>query len=91
MNHGAPDDALGPRVIAPGSLAWTHDLLRARRFSRCTEEAYLVWVRRFCIFHQPRRASELTAEDAVAFLQDLAVRGGVAQRVVLPGVLVPGR
>ena len=79
MNQDAPECLPGQSFPVPGTLARTRDLLRAQRFSRRTEEAYLGWVRRFCLFHQPRRASELTAEDAVAFLQDLTVRGEVAQ------------
>ena len=75
-SYGDPASGVPP---APGTLARTRDLLRADHFSRRTEQAYLGWVRRFCHFHRPRRPSELGNEEAVAFLQDLAVCGEVAR------------
>jgi len=52
--------------------------MRARHYSLRTEQAYLGWIRRFIHYHGLRHPSELGAEEVIAFLTDLAVRGRVA-------------
>jgi integron integrase len=52
--------------------------IRARHYSRRTEEAYAHWIRRFVVFHGKRHPSELDAGHVSRFLSSLAVDGGVA-------------
>ncbi len=52
--------------------------LRARHYSRRTEEAYLLWIRRFLRFHEGRRLENLGEEEITAFLTSLAVDWRVA-------------
>jgi integron integrase len=51
---------------------------RLRHLSRRTEEAYAGWIRRFILFHGKRHPDAMGAAEVVAFLSDLATRGGVA-------------
>jgi integron integrase len=52
--------------------------IRARHYSRRTEQAYLMWVRRFLEFHE-RRFPETMAEPEVnVFLSDLAINRTVS-------------
>jgi integron integrase len=52
--------------------------MRARRYSRRTEQAYVDWVRRFILFHGKRHPRELGEEEIVEFLSDLAVKRKVS-------------
>lgn len=52
--------------------------LRLRHYSHATEEAYVGWVRRYVRFSGLRHPRELGAEDARAFLTDLAERRRVS-------------
>jgi len=52
--------------------------LRARHYSARTEKAYVLWVRRFIIFHGMRHPAEMGEEEINAFLTSLAVQGGVS-------------
>ena len=54
------------------------EVLRARRYSRRTERAYVGWIRRFILFHRPRHPRELSETDANRFLTHLAVDEHVA-------------
>ena len=47
--------------------------LRASRYSRRTEEAYVDWVRRFVLFHGRRHPAEMGEAEISAYLTDLAV------------------
>src|ERR687894_1722428 len=47
--------------------------IRARHYSRRTEEAYVSWVRRYVAFSGRRHPRELGARDVRAFLSALAV------------------
>ncbi|TNF37957.1 MAG: integron integrase [Deltaproteobacteria bacterium] len=66
-------EASGPRL-----LAQVRGELRARHYSRRTEEAYAYWVRRFVVHHALRHPEEMGAEEINAFLTHLAVREAVA-------------
>ena len=48
-------------------------VLRLKRRSPRTEEAYLNWVKRFILFHDKRHPKELGAPEIRAFLTHLAV------------------
>ena len=62
-----------PKLLEQLALA-----IRARHYSRRTEEAYLGWVRRFILFHGKRHPSEMGRGEINAFLSHLAVDGKVA-------------
>lgn len=53
-------------------------VMRERRFSRRTEQAYTSWIRRYIEFHGRRHPADLDATDVSAFLSELAVEQGVS-------------
>jgi len=53
-------------------------VIRLKHYSRRTEACYLGWVRRFLAFHRRRNPRLMGANEATAFLSDLAVRRKVA-------------
>src|SRR3989442_1303446 len=63
-----PAGAPKPRLL--DRVRWA---LRARHYSRGTEEAYVSWIRRYILFHGKRHPAEITR-----FLTWLAVDGKVA-------------
>lgn len=52
--------------------------IRARHYSRRTEEAYEMWIKRYIFFHGKRHPSSMGAEQVNAFLSSLAVDGNVS-------------
>jgi len=62
----------------PRFLDQMRTFMRARRYSRRTEQAYVDWVRRFILFHAKRHPRELGEEEIVEFLSDLAVKRKVS-------------
>ena len=52
--------------------------IRARHYSRRTEEAYVHWIRKYILFHGKRHPRELSAPEVTAFLTWLAVERGVS-------------
>lgn len=62
----------------PKLLDQARDLLRAKYYSRRTEEVYLGWMRRFILFHGKRHPRELREPEVAAFLSDLTVRQDVS-------------
>jgi hypothetical protein len=53
--------------------------LRARHYSRRTEEAYVAWIKRYVFFfHAKRHPADMGAPEVTRFLSSLAVDGGVA-------------
>jgi site-specific recombinase XerD len=65
-------------VDKPRLLDQIRDALRARHYSPHTEQAYLLWVRRFIYFHQLRHPAEMGQPEINAFLTHLAVRENVS-------------
>ena len=47
--------------------------IRARHYSARTEEAYVMWVRRYILYHGKRHPSAMGADEVNAFLSSLAV------------------
>jgi integron integrase len=45
--------------------------IRARHYSRRTEEAYVPWVRRYILFHAKRHPDQMGAAEVAAFLSSL--------------------
>jgi site-specific recombinase XerD len=67
------------------------EVLRARHYSRRTEEAYVHWIRRFLLFHKGTHPRELAESNLNRFLTHLAVSENVAastQNQALAAVLV---
>jgi len=62
----------------PRLLDRVRDALRARHFSRRTEEAYVAWIRRYIFFHGKRHPAELGGPEVSRFLTFLAVDRHVA-------------
>src|SRR5262245_21224177 len=66
------------------------EALRARHYSRRTEEAYIAWIRRYIFFHDKRHPAEMGGPEVTRFLSSLAVEGRVAvstQNQVLSALL----
>ena len=53
-------------------------VLRERRYSTRTEQAYVYWIRRFVLANGRRHPAELGPDEIRAFLSDLAVRERVS-------------
>lgn len=47
--------------------------MRASRYSRRTEEAYIDWIRRYVLFHNRRNPAEMGEPEIGEFVTDLAV------------------
>jgi integron integrase len=71
-----PADAAAGRK--PKFLDQLRSFMRARRYSRRTEQAYVDWVRRFILFHSKRHPRELGEDEIVEFLSHLAVKRKVS-------------
>ena len=54
------------------------DELRSRHYSKRTEQAYCLWVKRFIQFHQLRHPADMGAPEINAFLTHLAVEQKVS-------------
>jgi site-specific recombinase XerD len=52
--------------------------IRARHYSRRTEEAYVAWIRRYIFFHGKRHPAEMGGPEISRFLTSLAVDRKVA-------------
>ena len=52
--------------------------IRARHYSPRTEEAYVMWIRRYILFHGKKHPSAMGADEVNAFLTSLAVDGKVS-------------
>ena len=77
-------------MTPPRLLEQVRAEIRARHYSRRTEDAYIHWIRRFIVFHGRRHPRELGAPEVSAFLIWLAVEQHVAastQNQALSGVL----
>ena len=70
-----------PKTVSAGKpklLDRVRQLLRLRRYSGRTEQAYVAWIRRYILYHGKRHPSELDEEHVAAFLSSLALEGNVA-------------
>lgn len=63
---------------APRLFDKIREEIRARHYSRRTEEAYVHWVRRFIVFHRRRHPRDMGAPEVSAFVGSLAVDGHVS-------------
>jgi integron integrase len=62
----------------PKLLDRLHETLRARHYSRKTEQTYCMWVKRFCYFHNLRHPAEMAETEINEFLTHLAVKERVS-------------
>src|SRR2546422_5131702 len=67
-----------PAARRPRLLDRVREAVRARHYSRRTEEAYVAWIRRYILFHGKRHPAEMGALKVTSFLTSLAVDGHVA-------------
>ena len=54
------------------------EALRVRHYSFATERAYVMWVRRYILFHRKRHPAEMGKREVEAFLTHLAVTRGIS-------------
>lgn len=73
---GAP--VTGTVNRAPKLLDRMREALRARHYSRRTEETYCQWVKRFIFFHNVRHPADMAEAEINAFLTHLAVKEKVS-------------
>ncbi len=66
------------RVEPPKLLDRVRAAIRTRHYSRRTEEAYVLWIRRFILHHGKRHPLEMGEVEVSAFLTSLAVRQHVS-------------
>src|SRR5256885_2125728 len=59
----------------PKLLDRTRNAIRSRHYSPRTEEAYVMWIKRYIFFHGKRHPGSMGAEQVNAFLSSLAVDG----------------
>jgi integron integrase len=64
--------------MSPRLMDEMRDALRARHYSRRTEQAYCLWVKRYIYFHNLRHPAEMTEPEINAFLTHLAVQEKVS-------------
>jgi integron integrase len=57
----------------PKLLDRLRNSIRARHYSPRTEEAYLMWAKRFILFHNKRHPSSMGGDEVNAFLSSLAI------------------
>ncbi len=60
--------------------------IRARHYSRRTEEAYTLWIRRYILFHNKRHPSSMGGDEVNAFLTKLTVEDNVSASTQGAGV-----
>jgi len=63
---------------SPKLIDRLREALRARHYSRRTEQTYCHWVKRFIFFHHVRHPSEMAEPEINAFLTHLAVKEKVS-------------
>ena len=71
-------EAPPPNPPKPRLLDRVREALRARHYSRRTEEAYIAWIRRYIFFHGKRHPAEMGGPEVTRFLTALAVERRVA-------------
>ena len=62
----------------PKLLDRVHEAMRSRHYSRRTEEAYTMWIKRFIFFHNKRHPSSMGGDEVNAFLTWLATDQNVS-------------
>ena len=65
----------------PKLLDQVRQAIRARHYSKRTEQTYTDWIKRFISFHGKRHPSQMGDPEINQFLTDLAVNKKVAGRL----------
>lgn len=74
----------------PRLLDEVRSRIRAKHYSRRTEQSYTHWIKRFILFHGKRHPNDMGAKEVEAFLSSLAVVRNVSastQRQALAAIL----
>lgn len=66
------------RDSKPKLIDQLRESLRARHYSRRTEQTYCSWVKRFIFFHNARHPEEMAEPEINAFLTHLAIKEKVS-------------
>ena len=72
-SHAGQDGAPKPKL-----LDQVRQAIRARHYSKRTEQTYVDWNKRFILFHGKRHPSEMGEPEINQFLTDLAVNKRVS-------------
>jgi integron integrase len=75
---GAASAGSAPARREPKLLDRVREAIRLRHYSRRTEEAYVMWIRRFIVFHGKKHPSEMGGYEVGRFLTYLAVEQKVS-------------
>jgi hypothetical protein len=59
-------------------LDQVRDAIRLKHYSYSTEKTYVLWIRRFILFHNKRHPAEMSTPEVTQFLTYLAVNEQVA-------------
>jgi integron integrase len=78
LSASQPDSHLRSAGVKPKLLERMREALRARHYSKRTEQAYCHWVRRYVRHHQLRHPADMGEEQINAFLTHLAVQESVS-------------
>jgi len=76
--NASSQGASGGRGQPPKLLDRVRAELRVRHYSPRTEDSYVLWIRRFILFHGKRHPAALGGPEIAAFLSHLACEGRVA-------------
>ncbi len=68
-----PNQARPPKLLDQVRLS-----IRARHYSKCTEESYVHWIKRFILFHGKRHPAEMGEPEINAYLTHLALKEHVS-------------
>jgi len=71
-----------PSTPPPRLLDLVRAALRLRHLSRRTDKAYVVWIRRFIVFHAKRHPIDMGAPEITRFLSALATERNVSRLFV---------
>lgn len=74
----ATGEAPSVRAPKPRLLEQVRQALRARHYSRRTEDVYVMWIKRFIFFHKVRHPAEMGEPEINAFLTHLALKERVS-------------
>ncbi len=72
LNH-EPQGSQRPKLLDQVRYA-----IRTKHYSLRTEEAYILWIKRFILFHNKRHPRDMGAQEINQFVSHLAVKRNVA-------------
>src|SRR5436853_2095650 len=65
-------------VPKPRLLDQVRIALRSRHYSKRTEQTYVLWIKRYIIFHKLRHPAEMAEAEVNEFLSHLAIKENVS-------------